>query len=272
MRPPPQLIHQCAQLSLDIYPLEINGVRETEDQFQARFRTQYCHLGACVFIHERSTDTHCAIVYNSEWIYVVFRGTASWRVAILDGEAIPNLYGWHLGLYRMWMSVRGRVIDALRSVNVWGRIMFTGHSAGGANADAAWSEYWGSSCITFGEPRNTTRALAHKLRQLPAGYRIRVVNYLDIIPRVPTPPWFWHNGDLLQFGVHGGHHWNPGWHKRAWWFIKGVLWQFLLFWEILIVPDHARRAQAGEKGTAAKWHEYLFGCHHMENYVKWTRP
>lgn len=149
--------------------------------------------------------------------YVVFRGTENWRDMMLNLDirrvciGIDGESEVHSGFLRQFSAVESEIFEYLKEKeNDYDRIVFTGHSLGGALATIAscvyiikrtkseQSEQRPVYCFTFGAPRvgntefvNTFENLIHKGRVK----HWRVYDYEDPVPMVPISSRFQHVGD-----------------------------------------------------------------------------
>ncbi len=138
------------------------------------------------------------------------------------------------------------------------RVFFTGHSLGGALATlAAWwweepeAQYETSVLYTFGSPRVAVRALAGYLNSRLRAYR--VVNSTDIVPRVPTPVfWFRHVGEVVYF-TRAGRLYRPG----VWWIMAAEFAREILFVVTVLLPSEWVRRIAPRLFTNHRIKEYF---------------
>ena len=158
--------------------------------------------------------------------YVAFRGTSSHQdmltnldVRRSEGHALEDAdttaVRIHNGFLRQFKAVEAPLIADLRRRSAeYSRIVFTGHSLGGALATIAATvigtndaEALGNpeiACITFGSPRVGNRAFGRAFaRAVPLDLCCRVTHYEDPVPMVPLSPFYCHvPGTSLRIGSH----------------------------------------------------------------------
>jgi len=161
--------------------------------------------------------------------YVAFRGTSSRQDMLTnldvrrsgghaleeDGDANTDetAVRIHNGFLRQFKAVEAPLIADLRRRSAeYRRIVFTGHSLGGALATIAATvigtndaETLGNpeiACITFGSPRVGNRAFGRAFaRVVPVDLCCRVTHYEDPVPMVPLSPFYCHvPGTSLRIG------------------------------------------------------------------------
>jgi hypothetical protein len=96
------------------------GLESTSDPEALGFVVRETATGS-IIISIRGTQTHEEWVKNFTAIPVPF-------------SAVPGFGMVHLGFEKMWMRIRGDVIDALGNLPTASRVTFLGHSLGGAMA------------------------------------------------------------------------------------------------------------------------------------------
>lgn len=147
---------------------------------------------------------------------VAFRGTSSIWDWIADIDAIPVPYlpvddtGLvHMGFALVYEHIRSNVATLLTTACAGAkRILVTGHSLGGAVAVLSALDILKNvplkitpELCTLAGPRAGDPTFAtHFNAQIPTCYR--VVNFMDAVPQVPTPPLYQHVGTEIL--VHGG--------------------------------------------------------------------
>jgi hypothetical protein len=222
------LIAICSQLSLDVY----RAPGEDDAACELRFRHQHGHRGSIAWIHELSTDTHCVVIFGKDYTFCGFRGTESFKVAMIDADCLVTDQGWHDGFDRAWKSVCERVLN-LVSFCVPPLVLW-GHSAGGAIAVRAQWDLKPAHIRTFGQPPVGVGRVVDNIRNCCLSW-IRGVNYLDIVPR--SIIFLPHRGDVIEWDGHGRPHWNPGWHWRLALWIRG-LWRAAIKHRDELLRDH----------------------------------
>ena len=132
---------------------------------------------------------------DRQMVILAFRGTefnfkdikTDINVRLVPVEYKGKTELMHGGYYSQFASLRGEIEDALQLDLVKNAQLFiTGHSLGGALAITT-VKFLGSditgACYTFGSPPVGTKTFAHDIKT-PI---YRVINHVDIIPRLPSP-------------------------------------------------------------------------------------
>lgn len=134
---------------------------------------------------------------------VAFRGTLGLEewLANLDTVAepyqeLPNFGDVHVGFQAVYKTIRDSLRAGLPQVSAGcTRMLVTGHSLGGALAVLAAPDMLTNmppklepQLITFGGPRVGLPQFAERFNAT-IGSCVRVVNFLDIVPAVPLPPY-----------------------------------------------------------------------------------
>jgi hypothetical protein len=182
-----------------------------------------------VFIFKK--DIQVIALTDKEKICLSFRGTATslnvftdlnfkqTNIAKVSQENIEVHNGFYNGLMSVWDEVSAYLkqqVKQLKANHCRPKLYLTGHSLGGAMAaiaaffvkfDTELSSLETTLC-TFGQPRCGNQAFADYLERNLTHY-YRVVNYLDIIPKVPLEKvqgymhagqFLWLNHEGLVFG------------------------------------------------------------------------
>lgn len=175
-------------------------------------------------IADERTDTQVCMDCDSDWLTVSFRGTSSLRDMLTDARIRRRTFApagsVHRGFSAALESVWRRLDSRLRSLHPARRVLFTGHSLGGALAmlAAARSVDAGHSVwrvVTFGQPRLGNRAFASWYDRRLGSRTLRVVNVNDPVPRLPGPlSGYRHCGGELFFDAFGGMIFNPPWWRK----------------------------------------------------------
>ena len=136
----------------------------------------------------------------------MFRGTESIRDWLTDVDCKLDALGMHTGFAEAYCSVQGD-LDHLLKPHLGKRVIFTGHSLGGALAMVA--AYFSYSprelvrVITFGQPRVGNAGFRDHYNFLLGDLTLRVVNDIDIVPRLPLLLWilgrYRHAGETEYF-------------------------------------------------------------------------
>ena len=137
-------------------------------------------------IQTKLTDTEILIKYDAfiDALIVAFRGSEDPKKSIKDWIAnlfVAKMNGYHAGFYLKYVSVAAKLKVIIGAYPATAKIVFTGHSQGGAIAEIA-----ADNCatdrftdlITFGSPRARSWWIYKKF----TGTVIRVINGADIIP------------------------------------------------------------------------------------------
>ena len=188
------------------------------------------------YLHDEETGTAAAVSQRDATVLVVFRGTRNRRAGRIDrahnvmialdpvpfalctadAPAATNTSAAHRGFLRKYLTVQSELSDILQSVR-GERLVFAGHSAGGAVATLAFYDHLSAvrrkgfrrfsvvELVTFGSPRVLNRHAADELSALaeadPALRIHRVVNGRDIVPAAPPRVFgYRHVGDELRIG------------------------------------------------------------------------
>lgn len=116
----------------------------------------------------------------------------------------------HTGFLEAYLVVREMVLEITRlHMNEFKRIIFTGHSLGGAIATLAAVDFVYHNrdqqekvnCVTFGSPRVGNRVFAQGFYRL-VKRRIRVTHGDDPVAWYPRPWLSWRNGGYHHVGLH----------------------------------------------------------------------
>ena len=137
-----------------------------------------------------------------EWIGDFEAAPVPWFVTPADGDAHM---GFQLTYEHLCSSLRGLLRQGCAGVK---KVLVTGHSLGGALAAMAAFDIFANlglgvtpEVYTFAGPRVVSPGFAALVTgALPTFWR--VVNFMDVVPQVPTPPVYKHAGQEVL--VHGG--------------------------------------------------------------------
>ena len=140
-----------------------------------------------------SSDTsHVLIIENSDKVILSFRGTKEPRDWITDAEffriKLNDNIEIHEGFYKSWLSIKLQILDFVKTIDK--PLYITGHSLGGALANICSWELSSQKipfvgCITYGEPRSGNKTWIRQCDELFGERKIRLVNNVDIVPRIP---------------------------------------------------------------------------------------
>lgn len=151
------------------------------------------------FIEDVDADAQCyATRTDQDDVLVTFRGTSTKRDMCIDTkirrvqtEYLPQGAWVHRGFEIQYRALRERLIDRIRDVDAGKRLIFTGHSLGGALATIAALEFAlkypdrDVVCVTFGSPRVGSKGFKEQFdRMVDLSYRF--VNERDVVPHAPT--------------------------------------------------------------------------------------
>lgn len=175
--------------------------------------TKYSFLHNCSNLQffESSNDAQCFTIKYRNRLIVCFRGTESIQDWITDAMVLQvpmDLEGVedeerpqvHCGFLRQFRSIQDditRIIHDYVIQTEMPRILFTGHSLGGALATLASLEYGIKyrhvpvNCVTFGSPRVGNDVFVRYFNHV-TDESLRFVNQEDPIPGVPTELRFEH--------------------------------------------------------------------------------
>lgn len=140
-------------------------------------------------IERKDTDTQVIMRIINNYIFVAFRGTSTGKDVRKDLKRIQKDFGHgdvHAGFLECWDSVEPEVYFWLRDqIAVGKRVVFCGHSLGGAVAQLAYISFPGSMCIVFGSPAVGDKDFVQQL-EATKGELLLIENGWDIVPRLPV--------------------------------------------------------------------------------------
>ena len=179
----------CANLSSLVY-------KDFDDKLSAKLKKIAPNL-----LYFDKNGTQAFLLYSKTECFVVFRGTQPTQMADVSADLktwpkrsdeVQGLVhsGFAGALDCVWDDLEG-VIDIAYNKHKFENIYFTGHSLGGALAvvAAARSKYVGE-VYTYGQPRVGNRLYAKQVKSKVH----RFVNNNDVVPRIPPPLIFGHQG------------------------------------------------------------------------------
>jgi len=190
MKPDRQTIYLCAQASACAYRSDLSALFPGFDSVQR--------------INDEATDTQGFIATNCHTVLVAFRGTESPRDWVTDAQCRlqdVGMYRAHQGFCRAAGSVEHEILWRVREHEWAGKkVIFTGHSLGGALAQIAALNLVESglrvdAVVSFGSPRVGDGHFRAYYNTLLGECSTRVVNQTDMVTRLPG---------LLQGYRHGG--------------------------------------------------------------------
>ena len=153
-----------------------------------------------------SEDTQVYIWKIDDVVYVTFRGTSSLKDALDDLDIkrtrVSGKIKVHKGFYKQFQSVQIKITKILLKLTEnASRIIFTGHSLGGALAQIA-AAYYGDvledifvTCYTFGSPRVGNKYFVEWFSK-NVNEHVRVVNDNDPVPMIPTMFYWTHTDNI----------------------------------------------------------------------------
>lgn len=152
-----------------------------------------------------SEDTQLYIKKDGDTIYVTFRGTSSIKDALVDLNIsryrIRENIKVHEGFFNQFKSVEIQITKRLvKDDDNVKRIIFAGHSLGGALAQIA-AAYYGDvfdfahvACHTFGSPRVGNSHFVEWFEK-NVDENVRVANRKDPVPMIPTFHYWKHTSN-----------------------------------------------------------------------------
>lgn len=161
------------------------------------------------FDHEfisSSEDTQLYIWKNKDIVHVTFRGTSSIQDVLKDLDIkrtrISGKIKVHKGFYKQFKSIEIKLTKILlKLTDDAKRIIFSGHSLGGALAQIA-AAYYGDifeelfiTCYTFGSPRVGNTYFVEWFSN-SVDEHVRVVNEGDPVPMIPTMFYWTHTKNI----------------------------------------------------------------------------
>jgi hypothetical protein len=169
-------------------------------------RAGFGHVRCFGFEKRRSTE--CFAARSDDALVVAFRGTEARERVDWATNLRARLVPFDAG-----GSVHGGFLRALEHEETWRqlerhirehqgkrRLVFTGHSLGGALASLAAARHPNSRLLyTFGAPKVGDRDFARNT----ARDHQRIVNGRDLVPRLPPFPRYAHSGALHDLGARG---------------------------------------------------------------------
>lgn len=153
-----------------------------------------------------SEDTQVYIWKIDDIVYVTFRGTSSFKDVLEDlnikRTRVSGKIKVHKGFYKQFQSVHIKITKTLLKLTEnASRVIFSGHSLGGALAQIA-AAYYGDiledvfiTCYTFGSPRVGNKYFV-KWFSSRVDENVRVINENDPVPMVPTMFYWTHTDNI----------------------------------------------------------------------------
>ena len=188
--------------------------QEDAERMLEKFFEKKCHSNSTniKYYCDSVTDAECVVIDDElhDIKHCVFKGTNSLKdwVSNLDFYPIDNIpncpdYKIHRGFYKQWQGLSSFLLkevekDAMLS-NKRKKLCISGHSLGGAIALLCAihmyciSEELIERVCTFGAPRVLCKGMAEWYNDHLKEKTIRVVNFLDTIPKLPL------TGPILEY-------------------------------------------------------------------------
>lgn len=177
-------------------------------------------------------EAMCAVLPNGD-VMVCFPGTndgADW-MANLSTKKIRHQYlrapagcMVHVGFHRTYCVVEHDVLSYIMKYreSPANRIVFTGHSLGGAMATQAafsWDDVVVRAVVTFGCPRVGNKAFVEFFNSRHHAHTLRFTNNNDVVPRAPFK-WmgYAHVWNQVHFDRRGNlnYPYRPNFWQKAW--------------------------------------------------------
>jgi len=179
----------CANLSSLVY-------RNFDEKLSKRLNKIFPYV-----MYFDNKGTQAIVAHDKERIAIIFRGTepkefkdvkADLKTWPKRSDEVKGLVhsGFAEALDRVWNDLEPFVDECVKLHDIK-QVIFTGHSLGGALAvvAAARSKYVGE-VYTYGQPRVGNRKYSKQVKSKV----YRFVNNNDVVPRVPPPLIFGHQG------------------------------------------------------------------------------
>lgn len=156
----------------------------------------------------QTLDTQMAIFVKDDICYIAFRGTNDLMHVIYDFEGFQTSIKEdkhvkvHKGFYIQFLALKDWIDENLKKLK-YDKIIFTGHSAGGAIATIASSIYSLDkslkeiTCISFGSPRVGNKYFKAFFNNNVKNH-FRITNSHDEVPLLPFLPGYYHVSDAYH--------------------------------------------------------------------------
>ena len=187
----------CANLSTMVY-------KNFDDKLSAKLKKIFPYV-----MYFDQSGTQAIVAHDKERIVIIFRGTepkefkdvkADLKTWPKRSDEVQGLVhaGFAEALDKVWKDLEP-FDDECVKIHEIKQVIFTGHSLGGALAvvAAARSKYIGE-VYTYGQPRVGNRKYSKQVKSKV----YRFVNNNDVVPRVPPPLVFGHQG--IKFHIVNG--------------------------------------------------------------------
>ncbi len=179
----------CANLSTMVY-------KNFDEKLSAKLKKIFPYV-----MYFDQSGTQAIVAHDKERIVIIFRGTepkefkdvkADLKTWPKRSDEVQGLVhaGFAEALDKVWKDLEPFVDECVKLHKIK-QVIFTGHSLGGALAvvAAARSKYIGE-VYTYGQPRVGNRKYSKQVKSKV----YRFVNNNDVVPRVPPPLVFGHQG------------------------------------------------------------------------------
>ena len=220
---------------------------------EAHAEYQALGFNTCKFLEDTDTDAQAYVMSNKHLCLVVYRATQTardWQTNKDYDFVDRSFMKVHQGFYEALSSLEQQVFDEINRVsatslstrNPQQKLVFTGHSLGGAMATVAAYDYrhWKpTGTITFGAPRVFHKTTAQRLKSDINFKLMRVAYAADGVTRVPLlGQGYRHTGIPVYFKTDGTHiSEGPSFWTDLKEFAKDSISE-ILKWEILTWEDH----------------------------------
>lgn len=179
----------CANLSTLVYT-------KFDDKLSKKLKKIFPYV-----LYFDNEGTQAVVAHDKKRIAIIFRGTQptefkdvkadlkTWPKRSNEVQGLVHS-GFSSALDKVWVELEGLVDECVKQYDIK-EVLFTGHSLGGALAvvAAARSKYIGE-VYTYGQPRVGNRKYSKQVKSKV----YRFVNNNDVVPRVPPPLVFGHQG------------------------------------------------------------------------------
>lgn len=142
-----------------------------------------------IFLDNKETDCQCYFFIDNllNHIYIVFRGTSSFKDILTDLYVIQSYHNYktkvHKGFLEQYLSLKKSIEEILYNFRDDYKIICCGHSLGGALAILLAFDYK-YDCITIGAPRvgdkNFKKEFNKRVKNI-----LCLINNFDIVPTIP---------------------------------------------------------------------------------------
>lgn len=203
-------LNQLCKLNEIVY--QINSQEDAEKMLGNFFERDFNKSTYMKYYSDSSTDAECVVINDDVYDikHIVFKGTNSlkdWEsnLDFFPVDIIQNCpeYKIHRGFYEQWKSLFSFLLREVEADGLLSckrkKLVISGHSLGGALAIICAihmyciSEMLVERVCTFGAPRVLNKNLAGWYNDHLKQITIRVVNFLDTVPKLPI------SGPIFEF-------------------------------------------------------------------------